>query len=67
MIIYNFSMVALSAYMVYEFLMSGWLFDYSLQCQPVDFSNSPQALRVCHKFFFYLKIVFYKYNTNIRI
>ena len=26
--------------------MSGWLFEYSLGCQPVDFSNSPKALRV---------------------
>lgn len=46
MIVYNFSMVALSLYMVYEFLMAGWLFDYSLQCQPVDYSDSPQALRM---------------------
>lgn len=46
MIVYNFSMVALSAYMVYEFLMAGWLFDYSMQCEPVDYSNSPQALRM---------------------
>ena len=26
--------------------MSGWLVGYSLGCQPVDYSNSPQALRV---------------------
>lgn len=26
--------------------MGGWLHDYSFGCQPVDFSNSPQALRV---------------------
>jgi elongation of very long chain fatty acids protein 7 len=29
-----------------KFLMSGWLFDYSFSCQPVDYSNSPKALRV---------------------
>lgn len=29
-----------------KFLMGGWLYDYSFGCQPVDFSNSPQALRV---------------------
>lgn len=26
--------------------MSGWLFDYSLRCQPVDYSYSPKAIRV---------------------
>ena len=34
----------------FKFLMSGWLFDYSLGCQPVDYSNSPQALRVIYFF-----------------
>lgn len=29
-----------------QYLMSGWLTDYSFKCQPVDYSNSPQALRV---------------------
>ena len=28
--------------------MSGWLAGYSLGCQPVDYSNSPQALRVSY-------------------
>ena len=26
--------------------MSGWLYEYSLRCQPVDYSYSPSALRV---------------------
>ncbi|GFS01646.1 elongation of very long chain fatty acids protein [Elysia marginata] len=46
LIIYNLAMVALSSYTFYEFLMSGWLAGYSLGCQPVDYSNSPQAVRV---------------------
>jgi len=46
LIVYNFSMVTLSGYLFYEFLSSGWLFDYTLGCQPVDYSNSPKALRV---------------------
>ncbi|KAI1883140.1 hypothetical protein AGOR_G00242160 [Albula goreensis] len=55
LIIYNFSMVCLSAYMFYEFLMSSWLAKYSLLCQPVDYSTSPLAMRmakVCWWFFF---------------
>nr|XP_004672547.1 elongation of very long chain fatty acids protein 1 [Jaculus jaculus] len=46
MIVYNFSLVALSLYIVYEFLMSGWLSTYTWRCDPVDFSNSPEALRM---------------------
>lgn len=26
--------------------MGGWFTDYSLRCQPVDYSDSPQAIRV---------------------
>ncbi|XP_076830074.1 very long chain fatty acid elongase 7-like isoform X2 [Brachyhypopomus gauderio] len=53
--LYNFAMVGLSVYMFHEFLMSSWLANYSYLCQPVDYSNSPLAMRmasVCWWFFF---------------
>ncbi|KAM7534527.1 hypothetical protein Aperf_G00000108706 [Anoplocephala perfoliata] len=47
MVFYNVCMVALSLWMVYEFSVAGWIFGgYSLGCQPVDRSMSPQALRM---------------------
>ncbi|CAG5999484.1 unnamed protein product [Menidia menidia] len=46
LILYNFSMVGLSGYMCYEFLVTSWLSNYSLLCQPVDYSSSPLAMRV---------------------
>ncbi|XP_063795402.1 very long chain fatty acid elongase 1 [Pseudophryne corroboree] len=46
MVVYNFGLVALSAYIVYEFLMSGWLTGYTWRCDPVDVSDSPMALRM---------------------
>lgn len=55
LIVYNFAMVGLSAYMCYEFLVTSWLSSYSLLCQPVDYSTSPLAMRmarVCWWFFF---------------
>lgn len=55
LIVYNFAMVGLSAYMFYEFVVSSWLANYSLLCQPVDYSTSPLAMRmarVCWWFFF---------------
>ncbi|XP_074544698.1 ELOVL fatty acid elongase 8a [Halichoeres trimaculatus] len=55
LIVYNFAMVCLSAYMFYEFTASAWLAGYSLLCQPVDYSDSPLAMRmakVCWWFYF---------------
>ncbi|XP_072108677.1 elongation of very long chain fatty acids protein 7a isoform X2 [Mobula birostris] len=46
MIVYNFSMVIFSKYMCYEFLMSGWATGYTFRCDIVDYSRSPQALRM---------------------
>uniref|UniRef100_A0A3B4UK69 Elongation of very long chain fatty acids protein n=1 Tax=Seriola dumerili TaxID=41447 RepID=A0A3B4UK69_SERDU len=55
LIVYNFAMVCLSAYMFYEFTASSWSARYSLLCQPVDYSDSPLAMRmarVCWWFYF---------------
>lgn len=46
MILYNFIQVLLSLYLFYEGVFSGWLYEYSYTCQPVDYSNNPTALRV---------------------
>ncbi|XP_026729743.1 elongation of very long chain fatty acids protein 7-like [Trichoplusia ni] len=45
---YNAFQVMLSLYMFYEHLMSGWWGDYSLSCQPVDYSDSDKARRMLH-------------------
>lgn len=53
-IIYNLCTFLISGYLFYEFLMSGWLFDYTLGCEPVDYSYSPKPLRMtraCWLFF----------------
>lgn len=55
LIVYNLTMVALSLYMMYEFFMTAYLANYSLLCQPVDFSDNPLALRmasVCWVYYF---------------
>ncbi|KAM9796166.1 ELOVL fatty acid elongase 8b [Syngnathus typhle] len=55
LIIYNFSMVGMSIYMFHEFLTTSWLSNYSILCQPVDYSSRPLPMRmarVCWWFFF---------------
>ncbi|XP_045475588.1 elongation of very long chain fatty acids protein AAEL008004-like [Harmonia axyridis] len=46
LILYNGAQVLYSAFMLYEHLMSGWFWDYSYKCQPVDYSNNDKALRM---------------------
>lgn len=48
LVAYNAGQMLLSSYMFYEHLMSGWWGDYSLTCQPVDYSNSEKAQRMLH-------------------
>ncbi|XP_006009446.1 very long chain fatty acid elongase 1 [Latimeria chalumnae] len=59
MVVYNFSMVALSTFIVYEFLMSGWLTGYTWRCDLIDFSDNPIALRMVRVawLFFFSKII----------
>ncbi|XP_065279470.1 very long chain fatty acid elongase 4-like [Emys orbicularis] len=53
---YNLTLVALSIYMFYEFLVTSVLANYSYLCQPVDYTRSKlgmrQMARVCWWFFF---------------
>ncbi|TST47717.1 Elongation of very long chain fatty acids protein 1 [Bagarius yarrelli] len=46
MVIYNFSMVFFNAYIVYEFMMSGWATTFTWRCDLIDISTSPQTLRI---------------------
>lgn len=52
-IVYNFIQVLFSVYLVYEGLNAGWLTSYSFKCQPVDYSNSPEALRMARACWLY--------------
>uniref|UniRef100_A0A1A9VN85 Elongation of very long chain fatty acids protein n=1 Tax=Glossina austeni TaxID=7395 RepID=A0A1A9VN85_GLOAU len=45
LIYYNLCQTLFSAWMFYEYLMSGWWGHYNFTCQPVDYSNNPLALR----------------------
>ncbi|XP_066500025.1 elongation of very long chain fatty acids protein 7a [Hoplias malabaricus] len=55
LIVYNFSVVILSIYMIHEFVMSGWGTGYTFGCDLVDYSRAPQAMRMagtCWLFYF---------------
>lgn len=48
LIVYNFIQTIFSAWIFYEYLMSGWWGSYSFRCQPVDYSSNPMALRMAN-------------------
>ncbi|GJQ85709.1 hypothetical protein Trydic_g13399 [Trypoxylus dichotomus] len=54
LVLYNFLQVVMSCYIVYEGLQCQWLTDFNFQCEPVDWSYSPRALRIaraCHTYY----------------
>ncbi|XP_011643248.1 elongation of very long chain fatty acids protein AAEL008004-like isoform X2 [Pogonomyrmex barbatus] len=53
LIVYNFFQVIFSAWLFYECLMGGWWDQYSFRCQPVDYSNSPTAIRMVYASWWY--------------
>ncbi|XP_063226483.1 very long chain fatty acid elongase AAEL008004 [Bacillus rossius redtenbacheri] len=46
LVVYNFLQMLFSAWIFNEYLQSGWAGHYSFRCQPVDYSNSPMAVRM---------------------
>lgn len=66
LIIYNLFQMVFSAWLFYEIGMSGWLTgDYSLRCQPVDYSDRPQVLRMVHACWWYYFSKFTEFMDTI--
>ncbi|XP_012263954.1 elongation of very long chain fatty acids protein AAEL008004-like isoform X2 [Athalia rosae] len=54
LILYNFIQVIFSAWLFYEIGISGWFTgDYSLTCQPVEYDDRPQVLRMAYASWWY--------------
>ncbi|XP_074604333.1 very long chain fatty acid elongase 7-like [Brevipalpus obovatus] len=65
MIGYNLIMVLLSGIVVYNELFHHWLAGSSLACDPVDYSNSPRALRIVYNSYFYFILKFVEFMDTI--
>ncbi|XP_050706065.1 elongation of very long chain fatty acids protein AAEL008004-like [Eriocheir sinensis] len=53
LVFYNAAQVIFSTWLFYEFGMGGWFRGYSFQCQPVDYSQNPMAIRMAHASWWY--------------
>lgn len=66
LIVYNLFQMVFSAWLFYEIGMSGWLTgDYSIRCQPVDYSDRPQAMRMVHACWWYYFSKFTEFMDTI--
>ncbi|VVC97237.1 unnamed protein product [Leptidea sinapis] len=66
---YNLFQVIFSAWLFYESIVSGWFTSHSFRCQPVDYSNSPHAMRTvrgCWWYYFSKFTEFFDTNCAIR-
>ncbi|XP_046400868.1 elongation of very long chain fatty acids protein AAEL008004-like [Ischnura elegans] len=59
LVVYNAFQVVVNAWLFYECLDAAWLWNYNYTCQPVDYSDSPDALRIARGCYYYflLKIM----------
>ncbi|XP_005096092.1 elongation of very long chain fatty acids protein 4 [Aplysia californica] len=53
LVIYNFFMVGVSFYILFEHVHTAYLSNYTLLCQPVDFSTNPLAMRMARAVWLY--------------
>ncbi|XP_033212832.1 elongation of very long chain fatty acids protein AAEL008004-like isoform X3 [Belonocnema kinseyi] len=65
LIFYNLFQVVFSSWLFYECLMGGWWSHYSFRCQPVDYTNSPTALRMVHACWWYYFSKFTEFMDTI--
>ncbi|KAK9731272.1 GNS1/SUR4 family [Popillia japonica] len=51
--IYHITQVVLNVFIVYEHMEGGWRENYSFACQPIDYSNTPTAVRIAESVWWY--------------
>ena len=57
-------MVIISAMIVYSFTVYAWFKDYSFICQPVDYSNKPDAMIIAKTSYFYYLVKFLEFTDT---
>lgn len=65
MIIYNLSMVVVSTWLVYRLGIHGWFGKYDYRCQPVDYSDSLDAIGMATAAYWYYITKFVEFADTI--
>ncbi|KAL0109555.1 hypothetical protein PUN28_014548 [Cardiocondyla obscurior] len=54
--VYNVVQILLNGYLFYKALTEGWLREFNVFCEPINYSNSPKALRITRLIWLYFVI-----------
>jgi elongation of very long chain fatty acids protein 7 len=65
MAFYNFAMVLISVYIFLKLGFYGWFGKYNYKCQPVDYSNSIEAIGMAHLSWWYYISKFLEFSDTI--
>ncbi|CAH0554785.1 unnamed protein product [Brassicogethes aeneus] len=66
LVFYNLFQVIFSTWIFYEICMGGWATgEYSIRCQPVDYSNKPSTVRMVHASWWYYFSKFTEFMDTI--
>ncbi|XP_042898098.1 very long chain fatty acid elongase 1 [Parasteatoda tepidariorum] len=65
MVIYNFALVAVSGWLFINFGMLGWFTHYSWRCEPIDYSNSPDAVKMAEIGWYFYVTKFIEFADTI--
>ncbi|XP_044266975.1 elongation of very long chain fatty acids protein AAEL008004-like [Tribolium madens] len=66
LVFYNFLQVVFSIWLFYQIGLGGWLTgEYSIRCQPVDYSNKPSTIRMVHASWWYFFSKFTEFIDTI--
>ncbi|XP_061399788.1 elongation of very long chain fatty acids protein AAEL008004 isoform X2 [Musca vetustissima] len=65
LIVYNAAQVIFSAWIFYECLMGGWWGHYNLNCQPVEYADTPRVNRMVHACWWYYFSKFTEFMDTI--
>ncbi|KAK2580403.1 hypothetical protein KPH14_006154 [Odynerus spinipes] len=56
LVIYNIMQIVINVYLLYEAILIGWFWKYKVICEPVDYSNSPDAIRAAGAVWMYYMV-----------
>lgn len=65
MIVYNFAMVIISTYIFMKLGFLGWFTKYNWRCQPVDYTDNPDATAMAHLAWWYYLSKFLEFTDTI--
>ncbi|XP_076352644.1 uncharacterized protein LOC143248093 [Tachypleus tridentatus] len=65
MVVYNFTMVVVNAWLFIQIGRLGWFNNYNWRCQPVDYSDNPEAMQMASIGWWYFATRFVEFADTV--